>query len=137
MANFRDVVEDAIYSTLNVQSVLDKATGGVWNTQVPNEQEPPWVVFQAMSKVDDDPTFTIRGVNALYMVKAVSDSPYPKEASAIDTLVDAVLRNASLSITGFSLLWCRRESDIYLTEDRGGEFWTSTGGLYRIVADES
>ena len=137
MANFRDVVEDALYTVLNVQSVLDKATGGIWNTQVPQNVDPPWVVFQAVSKLDDYPTFTIRGANALYMIKAVSDSPYPKEASAIDTLVDAVLQNAALSITGFSLLWCRRESDIYLTEARGGVNWTQTGGMWRIVADES
>lgn len=137
MASFRDEVEPALMTVLNVKSVLDKATGGIWNTHVPPNVDPPWVVFQAVNKNDDYPTFTVRGANGLYMVKAVSDSPYPKDATAIDALVDAVLQNASLSMSSFTLLWCRRESDIYLTEERGGSLWTQTGGLWRIMADES
>jgi len=137
VANFRDEVEDALYTVLNVQSVLDRATGGIWNTHVPPDQQPPWIVFQHMSKLDDYPSFTIRGVSGLYQVKVVSNSPWPKEATEIDTLVDAVLQNASLSMSSYSLLWMRRESDFNMTEERGSEMWTALGGLWRIVADET
>ncbi len=124
-------------TVLNVQSVLNKATGGIWNSYVPDNIDPPWVKFQAIAKLDDYPTYTIRGVDALYQVLAISDSPWPKEATEIDTLVDAVLQNAALSMSSYSLLWMRRESDLYLTEMRGSDMWQSTGGLWRIVADES
>ena len=137
LANFRDEVEDAIYTVLNVQSVRARATGGVWNTQVPKEIKPPWVEFQTFSKTDDYPTYTIRGVSGLYRILAVSDSPYPKEATEIDSLVDAVMQNAALSMSSYSLLWCRRESDFSDNPNREGSMWTRQGGLWRIEADES
>ena len=137
MANFRDEVEKAIYDTLNVSSVLDEATGGIWNTHVPPNVKPPCVVFQHISKLDDYPSFTIRGVGALYQIKVVSDSPWPKAAIAIDTLIDSVMQDASLSMSSYSLLWCRRESDINLPEERGSEMWSGVGGLWSIIADET
>jgi len=51
--------------------------------------------------------------------------------------VDSVLQDASLSITGHTLLFCRREEDIYLAEDQGGVIYQHVGGLYRIRADQS
>ena len=144
MANFRDEVEEALFTVLNAQSVLDKATGGVWNTQAPPNIEPPFVVFQHFTKIDDYPTYTIRGASALYMVKAVSSSPFPKEATEIDTLVDAILQDAALSMASYNLLWCRRESDFNQPvirepggQSAGGASWSQVGGLYRIDADES
>ena len=103
----------------------------------PQGIDPPIVVFQAMSKVDDYFSYTGRGGAAVYMVKAISRSPWPKEAGNIDTQIDSAMQDASLSITGFSLLMCRRESDIYLVEDQGGVIYQHVGGLYRILADQS
>ena len=71
------------------------------------------------------------------MVKAIAQSPWPKTAGDIDTQVDSVMQDASLSITGFSLLSCRREEDIYLVEDQEGVIYQHVGGLYRIIADQS
>jgi len=138
MANLRVNLDTAVYTVLNVQSVVNEATGGVFNLQAPQGAEPPFVVFQAMSKVDDYWSFTGgRGGSAIYMVKAISRSPWPKQAGDIDTQIDSVMQDASLSITGHSLLTCRRESDIYLTEDLNGVIYNHVGGLYRINADQS
>ena len=137
MANLRVNLDTAIYATLNVASVTNEATGGVFNGIAPQDIEPPFVVFQAMSKVDDYFAFTGRGGNAVYMVKAIDRSIWPKAAGDIDTQIDSVMQDASLSITGHSLLMCRRESDIYLTEDQQGVVYQHVGGLYRILADQS
>ena len=115
MANLRVNLDTAVFNVLNVASVLNEATGGVFNGIAPQGTTPPYVVFQAMSKVDD----------------------WPKSAGDIDTQVDSVMQDASLSVTGHSLLWCRREEDIYLAEDQQGVIYQHIGGLYRIRADQS
>ena len=137
MANLRVNLDTAIFNTLNVAAVTNEATGGVFNGLAPQGIEPPFVVFQAMSKVDDYFAFTGRGGSAVYMVKAVDRSIWPKSAGEIDTQIDSVMQDASLSITGYALLTCRRESDIYLVEDQAGVVYQHIGGLYRILADQS
>ena len=63
---------------------------------------------------------------------------YKRQAAGdIDTQIDSVMQDAALSITGHSLLMCRRESDIYLTEDQQGVVYQHVGGMYRIIADQS
>ena len=137
MANLRVNLDTAVYSVLNVAAVTNEATGGVFNGVAPQGTEPPFIVFSALSKTDDYFAYTERGGQAIYMVKAIDRSPWPKSAGDIDTQVDSVMQNASLSITGHTLIECRRESDIYLTEDLDGVTYQHVGGLYRIIADES
>ena len=137
MANLRVNLDTAIYSVLNVEAVTNEATGGVFNSLAPQGTEPPYIVFQAMSKVDDYFAYTGRGGSAVYMVKAIDRSPWPKGAGDIDTQIDSVMQDASLSITGHALLTCRRESDIYLIDDQAGVTYQHIGGLYRINAEQS
>ncbi len=137
MANLRVNLDTAVYSVLNVAAVTNEATGGVFNGIAPQGTEPPFVVFSAMSKTDDYFAYTERGGQAVYMIKAIDRSPWPKSAGDIDTQIDSVMQDASLSITGHTLIECRRESDIYLVEDLDGVTYQHVGGLYRIIADES
>ena len=138
MANLRPNLDAAIYTILNVSSLTDLATGGVYNMVARQNTAPPYVIFQAMSKVDDYWAYTQRGAEAIYMVKAVSQAALSvKEATDIDTQIDTLLQDVSLSITGFSHLYCRRESDIYFTEDLQGDTYQHIGGTYRVIADES
>ena len=137
MANLRVNLDTAVYAVLNVASVTNEATGGVFNGVAPQGTEPPFVVFQAMSKVDDYYAYTERGGSAIYMVKAIDRSIWPKTAGDIDTQIDSVMQDASLSITGHTLISCRRKEDIYLVEDTGGVTYQHVGGLYRILADET
>ena len=137
MANLRVNLDTAVYAVLNVAAVTNEATGGVYNTMAPEGVEPPFVVFQAMSKTDDYFAYSERGGTAMYMVKAITRSVWPKEAGDIDTQIDSVMQDASLSVSGHSLISCRREEDIYLVEDQGGVVYHHIGGLYRINADES
>jgi hypothetical protein len=137
MANLRVNLDTAVFDKLNVASVTNEAVGGVFNMMAPEGASTPFVVFQAMSKVDDYWSFTGRGGSALYMIKVVDESRWPKAAADVDTQVDSVMQDVSLSVTGHSLLYCRRESDIYLVEDQSGKVFQHIGGMYRIIADES
>ena len=138
MANLRVNLDTAVYSVLNVAAVTNEATGGVFNGIAPHSTTPPFVVFQAMSKLDEYWSFAGgRGGSAVDMVKAIDRSPWPKSAGDIDTQIDSVMQDASLSVTGHSLLSCRREEDVYLVEDQEGVIYQHVGGLYRITADQS
>ena len=137
MANLRVNLDTAVYAVLNIEAVTNEATGGVYNQLAPSGTEPPYIVFQAMSKVEDYFAFTGRGGSAIYMIKAIDRSPWPKNAGDIDTQIDSAMQDASLSITGHALLQCRRESDIYLVEDLEGVVYQHVGGMYRILADQS
>ena len=138
MANLRVNLNTAVYSVLHVTAVTNEALGGVFNSIAPQGTEPPYVVFQAMSNVAEYFNYTGgRSGSAIYMVKAIDRSTWPKVAADIDTQIDSVMQDASLSITDHSLLWCRRESDIYQIEDDNGVIYQHIGGLYRIIADQS
>lgn len=137
MANMRTEVDTALFTVLNVESLLVLATGGVCNTKAEQNTKPPYVVFQVSAKEDDYYSFTGRGGDAVYIVKAVTQEPWPKVAATIDTEIDSLLQDATLSISGFGQLLCRRQNDIYLTENVGGEDFTHQGGLYSIQADQS
>ena len=136
MASLRTNLDAAIFAKLNVEAVHTAAPGGVFNTMAPQDAKPPYVVFQAVSKVDDH-SFSKRFAEALYQVKAVSRQPWPKEAADIDDDIDTALEDTTLTITGYTPLLCRREADIYLVEQANGEVWHHIGGTYRIIADET
>lgn len=136
MANARLQVDKAMFAALNVTGVLEVAPGGVHNSVAPQGTLPPWVVFQAMSK-EDEHTFNGRFAAMVYMVKGVTQSTWPKAAMDIDTVIDTTLEDATLTISGFSPLLCRRQSDIYFIEEAGGNIWQHIGGLYRVIADQT
>ena len=94
MANLRVNLDTAIYAVLNVEAVTNEATGGIFNGVAPQGTEPPFVVFQAMSKVDDYYAYSERGGAAVYMVKAIDRSIWPKAAGDIDTQIDSVMQDA-------------------------------------------
>ena len=137
MANARNAIDTALYELLSATTaLLNVAPGGVHNTVAPRDAKYPMVVFQAITKLDEH-TFSGRFANAVYLVKAISKSPWPKEAGTIDTQIDAVLEDASLSISGFTQLLCRRTEDFYFPEDEGGAVYQHQGGMYNIVADQT
>ena len=137
MANLRVNLDSAVYEKLTITAVTNEAVGGVFNQMAPEGTQTPFVVFQAMSKVDDYWSYTGRGGTAVYMIKVIDESRWPKAASDIDTQIDSAMQDVALSVTGYALLQCRRESDIYLVENSEGRTFQHIGGLYRIEADQS
>tara|TARA_Y100000310_G_scaffold71153_1_gene66987 strand:+ start:67 stop:477 length:411 start_codon:yes stop_codon:yes gene_type:complete len=136
MANFKLDVDTALFTALNTQTVLDAVKGGVHNTIAPEEAEFPYIVFQMLSK-EEERHFALRGGNALYVVKCVSDKRWPKEAMDGDTQIDTALEDATLTIANHNQLLCRRERDVSFFEARDGEVYNHAGGMYRVIADES
>lgn len=147
MANFRISVDEAVFNILNVESMLaldldgGAILGGVFNGVAPkrgdpNYVEPPFVIFQFMTNIPNW-TFSKRFGDGRYLVKAVSKTPWPREASKIDTQIDTLMEDAVLTIPGFDQIECRRVQDVSFPEVDGSITWQHIGGIYRIQAGES
>ncbi len=142
MANFRASVDEAVYNNLNVESMISLALddgaiiGGVFNGVAPDNAKPPFVVFQFMT---NPPNWTLskRFGDGRYLVKAVSEKAWPKEASDIDTQIDTLMEEAALVIPGHYVIECRRVQDFSSPEVDGSITWQHIGGIYRIQAGES
>jgi hypothetical protein len=95
--------------------------------------------FVVMSKTSGVPTDTMGDPEALkddiWLVKAVDHNTTADPAEAADARVQALLNDASLSISGVNHLFLRRQSDVEYEEDTAGERYQHVGGLYRLVHD--
>lgn len=132
----QDRLDAALYAALNTQTVLATATGGVYNTRARPGAPLPYVVFRLIAG-EDSYSFDGEYEDVRYLVEGIAKGPWPKGASDLDTVIDTALEDATLSLTGFSHLLCRRERDAYRIEDVGGVRYQHSGGVYRIMADRS
>ncbi len=135
MADVQKVMDDTIYALLAADTSLPY---GVYNTEPPpfdetpkgeGGHENPIIIFQLL----DDPiesTFGSRGFRCEYMVKAVSRSAWPEEASTISSLIDTAMEDASLTPTGFTALWSVRTGSIRFNETTQGIKYTHIGGVF-------
>lgn len=114
-------------------ALLGDGSAGVFEFQASNEAQYPAIIFQEQSAVwSEGMGEKKRLVSALYLVKAVSGSAWPAEADAIDAAVDARLHGATLTVTGYGVVRCMRESDIRYQEVDGTQTFNHVGGLYRV-----
>lgn len=128
----RDAIHDKIAGTAAVTSLLSSATA-VFHQQAPRDTAPPYVLFSKQSgtrvHVFDGPA--VRPL--VWQVKAVDKGPSASRAEDIDAQLEAALHDAALSITGQSLLYLRRASDVQYPERDGAEIFNHVGGLYRVT----
>lgn len=135
-------LDTALYSKLNTDAgtAMGTVTGslnnlgatGVYRMLAPQTATMPFVVFAEQSGADSW-TFTARDHKSLlYLVKAVGSGHSAAAVSGMNDRFDTLLNDASLTLTGWTLKRCRRESDVeYVTEDNG-ILYQHVGGLFRI-----
>jgi hypothetical protein len=129
-----NAIKPALYTTLTggtaLMAALATATS-VYDSVMPDKATYPAVIFSIDGGGDanDSPR---RRVELMVLVKAVS-SANAREAGLIDDLVDGVLHNGTLSVSGWTLMSCRRTTDIEYVETtrEGARYWHS-GALYRV-----
>lgn len=102
---------------------------GVYNTLGPQGSAVPYIVFQQAAG-SDEYTFNTRSESLDYIVKAVSNRTYPgAQAYPIYGGAHDALQDASLSVSGYTVLRCRRMSRFEYRDQDG--YW-HVGGTYRI-----
>lgn len=128
MANDFTALGSAIYARLSGQGTVN-----VYYALAPQGGTPPYCIYQRQDAVDEY-TFTSSEVSTDYIVKVVSNRNWPGEAQSVYGHIHTAMQNASLSISGYQLLRCRRLSTIEYREPDG--FW-HIGGVYRIDAHQT
>ena len=129
-------LETSIYTALNVAGVLAAAPGGVHRRKAPQGSGDATIVIFTFDSADDvktlagpawlDSEFTVRAVCA-----GLSTAPADTAYGACH----ALLEGATLTIPGFSPMYCRRRTLVSYDEDaEGGKTYQHVGGTYRVMA---
>lgn len=108
----------------------------IYHQQAPAGAGYPFVVFQKQSGV---PTEAMTDPSALendvWLIKAIDRSTSADTAEAIQERVKSLLNDATLSISGGTLLYLRRQSDVEYPETTDGVSYKHAGSLFRLVFD--
>ncbi len=108
----------------------------IFYQSAPSGARHPFVLLNKQSGV---PTEAFTDPSAfetdVWLVKAVDHSPSADTAEAVQARVQTLLNDASLSISGETLMYLRRESDVEYVEVADGEAYRHAGSLFRLVHD--
>lgn len=137
-------VRRAIYGKLSGDTTLNgllgtPATGyskNIYHGLAPDGASYPLVVFSKQSGVPVE-AFTDPSAyeTDIWLVKAIDRATSADTAEAIADRVKTLLNDASLSISGSTLMYLRRQSDVEYPELTDGVRFQHAGSLYRLVFD--
>jgi hypothetical protein len=135
-------VRRGIYGKLAGDTTLNNLLGtpgagyskAIYHGQAPDDAAYPFVVFTKQSGVPTE-AFTAPSVmeNDIWLVKAVDRSRSADVAESVQARLAVLLNDASLSISGGTLLFLRRQSDVEYPEVTEGVQYHHAGSLYRLV----
>lgn len=137
-------VRRAIYGKLAGDTTLTNMLGtpaagfskSIYHGLAPDSAGYPLIVFQ---KQAGTPTEAFSDPSAyetdVWLVKAIDRSTSADTAEAIADRVKVLLNDAALSISGSTLMYLRRQSDVEYPELTDGVRFAHAGSLYRLVFD--
>lgn len=133
----------ALYGKLSGDTTLNSLLGApasgyakaIYHQQAPEKAAFPFVIFSKSSGVPTE-AFTVPTVmqTDVWMVKAIDHNTSADGAEAAAARITVLLNDATLSISGGTLLYLRRQSDIDYSETTDGEVYAHVGALYRLVS---
>lgn len=135
-------VRRALYGRLAGDTTLNNLLGtpptgyskSIYYQEAPAGAAFPFVVLNKQSGV---PTEAFGDPDALdtdiWLVKAIDKDSTADDAEAIQSRLQALLNDATLSISGATLLYLRRQSDVEYSETVAGVTYRHAGSLYRLV----
>lgn len=135
-------VRRAIYGKLAGDTTLNALLGtpaagyskNIYHQQAPAAARYPLII---LSKQSGMPTETMTDPDALdtdtWLVKGIDQASSADTVEAVQARVQALLNDAALSISGATLLYLRRQSDIEYAETADGVTYRHAGALYRLI----
>jgi hypothetical protein len=135
-------VRRALYGRLAGDTTLNNLLGtpasgyskAIYHNTAPAGANFPYLVFNKQSGV---PTEAFTDPSALdtdiWQVKAVDKDTSATDAEAANERIQTLLNDATLSISGGTLLYLRRQSDVEFEELTDGVRYQHVGSLYRLV----
>jgi hypothetical protein len=134
-------VRRALYGKLAGDSTLNALlatpptgrTKSIYYQQAPSTANYPYVIFQ---KQAGTPRYSFKA-NAfddeVWMVKGVDRNDDADPVDSISSRLDALLTDGTITISGKTELYLRRESDLDYEETVGDQRFLHAGSLYRLV----
>jgi hypothetical protein len=130
-------IDEAVMAKLQGDATLASlAPGGVYRDVAPENVPDPFVIVglqahrdvyeQASAPAYEEP---------IYLVKAVAKDTDGAGAKSAAARIHALLHGATLTISGFTPMDCKRIERIAFTERDGPVYWQHNGGLYQVEAD--
>lgn len=137
-------IRRAIYGKLAGDTTLNNLLGTpaagfskpIYYQQAPQKADHPFVIFQ---KQAGTPRYALKERaydNEVWLVKGVDQNP--NDADPVDNIasrLDVLLTDGTLSISGQTQLYLRRESDIDFSEVTDGVRYFHAGALFRLIYD--
>jgi hypothetical protein len=135
-------VRRAIYGKLSGDTTLNNllgtpATGfskSIYHAQAPAAAAFPFVILNKQSGV---PTEAFNNPSAfeddIWLVRATDRNTTADTAEAVAARVQTLLNDATLTISGATHLYLRRQSDVEYLETVEGVRYAHCGALYRLV----
>ena len=130
----------AVYAKLNVSALndllADTELPSIYQAQAPDNALYPFVVFNKMSDTEDNES-AHRVINTIYQVRGYTKANM-KAAQAIAEVVDGLLHNATLSITGYAQLRLVRIGGVEFVENQQStDKVFSAGSLFRLLVEKT
>ena len=135
----------AIYGKLAGDTTLNNLLGtpasgytkSIYHQQAPSAAAFPYVIFQ---KQAGTPTEAFGDPSALdtevWLIKAVDRSTSADAAETISARIAALLNDQTLSISGTTWQYMRRQSDVDYPEEIDGVQYVHAGSLFRLVTSD-
>jgi hypothetical protein len=134
----------ALYGKLSGDSTLNALLAtppAGWSKSIYYQVAPEGATtpFVILSKQSGTPTESFGDPSALendiWLIKAV-DSGSVDNAEAVQARIATLLNDATLSISGATLLYLRRQSDVDYSEVANGVVYRHAGSLYRLTTTD-
>ena len=129
-------IRQGLYQALNVAAVtgsLAEGSASLRHAVAPPTGLFPFVIF---NKVSGTPTRRFGG-NAfdsqIWLVKAVARDTSSSAAEDIAKAIDDLLDFGTITVSGATLLFLARESDVDYAETDGDQTYRHHGALYRVA----
>ena len=135
-------IRRALYGKLAADTTLNNLLAtppagyskSIYHMAAPDQAAYPFVVFNRQSGV---PTEAFQRPAAydtdVWLIKAVDRATSADTAEAIAARLNTLLNDTTLSISGASLMYLRRQSDVEYPEIEDGVQYVHSGALYRLV----
>lgn len=131
-------VREAIYGVLVTDVTLTGLLSNpeaIFHQQAPQDAEFPFVAFHKQAGTPRWQFDAAHIQNDLWTVKGISLGASASIVEDIAARIDLVLTDAALPVTGRSLLYLRRQSDVDYVETSGADTFRHCGAQYRVVTE--
>lgn len=132
-----NAIDQALYSTLTGGTALTNMLGGtasVYHIRAPDSATYPYVVFNVQGGGPENINPSDLG-NYLYYVRCYTKTS-SDNAALIHEQIKTLLDKKTLTVTGYTNLWTRFETEIEMASEQANDVPVYTdGGLYRIRID--